>query len=115
MAPGPGPSTFDQDYTDRAGEGRLAYVLTRFAQLAQQSGDLQGAARYAGEGLAVATEIRRASEMALAQVVLLHRADEATARQYLEALRSLASSEIGASVRARLDACLADELSSTSS
>ncbi len=87
---------------------RLAYVLTRLAGIDLHQGACSSATEHATDALQVATEIGRASEMALAHVLLARCAqrlgDVSAQRQHLSALQELRSRDLSAHARDQLEA-----------
>ena len=79
---------------------RLAYTLTRAAQIDCERGRLDAAARRAGEALECATVLQRATEMALARAVLAcasrDAGDEEAVRAHKAAISELESGGIAA-------------------
>jgi DNA-binding SARP family transcriptional activator len=90
---------------------RLAFALTRTAELELQRGCTADAERHATEALAMAQTLGRASEIALAHAALARcaaaRKDAADLRTHLQALRAVALGELSAQARAAAETALA--------
>jgi len=90
---------------------RLAFALTRTAELELLRGRTDDAKQHAAEALAMAETLGRASEIALAHAALARCAsvgkDAAGARTHIEALRSVALGELSAQARAAAEPLLA--------
>lgn len=89
---------------------RLAFSLTRAAQMDLTAGDATGASRRAEEALRMAQVLQRPSEVALAQAVLVRaarsRGNESEALLYENALRRVAPHTVCAYTRRAIEAAL---------
>jgi hypothetical protein len=94
---------------------RLAFALTRFAELELQRDNFEGAHMLATKGLQVATDIRRASEIARAHLLLAkcasHDGDTELFAHHLQALRELRESDLSAASRTQLEAFISEHSS----
>jgi hypothetical protein len=89
---------------------RLAFSLTRAAQMDLTAGDATGASRRAEEALRMAQVLQRPSEVALAQAVLVRaarrRGNESEALLYENALRRVVPHTVCAYTRRAIEAAL---------
>lgn len=91
---------------------RLAFALTRTAELELQRGRADEAERHAAEALAMAEALGRASETALAHAALARcagaRKDSVEARKHTDALHAAVLTELSAQARAAAESLLAE-------
>jgi hypothetical protein len=91
---------------------RLAFALTRTAELELRRGRGDEAERHATEALAMAQALGRPSEIALAHAALARcavaRNDRAQARTHTDALRAVALAELSSQARAAAEALFTD-------